>query len=105
MAEELRRHGQKHISTKSVRYHFDIAVAKLRSVESTISPKFSRGNSSRFYALRNRDVAGIDRDPTLPASRNNRLANRAISRDGTEGYAPDWTVRQLLGAPPTEPTS
>ena len=48
-----------------------------------------------FHACRNCFITVAIRDLLLPESLVKRLVNHAPSRDVTEGYAADWTLKQL----------
>ena len=51
-----------------------------------------------FHALRNCFITVADRELMLPTSLTKRLVNHAPSQDITEGYAADWTMKQLRDA-------
>ena len=48
-----------------------------------------------YHGLRNCFITVAERDLLLPRSLTKRLVNHARSDDITEGYAADWTIRQL----------
>ena len=48
-----------------------------------------------FHGLRNAFITVAERELMLPRSLTKRLVNHARPSDVTEGYAADWTVRQL----------
>ena len=48
-----------------------------------------------FHALRNAFITVAERDLMLPHALTKRLVNHAPPNDVTEGYAADWTIRQL----------
>ena len=51
-----------------------------------------------FHALRNCFITVADRELMLPNSLTKRLVNHARPQDVTEGYAADWTMKQLRDA-------
>ena len=48
-----------------------------------------------FHCLRNCFITVAERELMLPSSLTKRLVNHARPNDVTEGYAADWTLRQL----------
>ena len=48
-----------------------------------------------FHGLRNAFITVAERDLMLPHALTKRLVNHAPPNDVTEGYAADWTIRQL----------
>ncbi len=64
-----------------------------------IYPTISKAAGTRFWfhALRNCLITIAERDLTIATSLTKRLVNHARPQDVTEGYAADWTVRQLRG--------
>ena len=48
-----------------------------------------------FHGLRNCFITVAERELMLPSALTKRLVNHARPNDVTEGYAADWTVRQL----------
>ena len=48
-----------------------------------------------FHGLRNAFITVAERELLLPRSLTKRLVNHARPEDVTEGYAADWTVKQL----------
>ena len=62
-----------------------------------IYPKISEAAGTRFWfhALRHCFITVAERDLQLATSLTKRLVNHAPPQDVTEGYAADWTVKQL----------
>ena len=55
------------------------------------------GTKFWFHALRNCFITVAERELMLPRSLTKRLVNHTRQSDVTEGYAADWTIRQLRG--------
>ena len=55
------------------------------------------GTKFWFHGLRNCFVTVAERELMLPRSLTKRLVNHTRHADVTEGYAADWTIRQLRG--------
>ena len=53
------------------------------------------GTKFWFHGLRNAFISVAERELMLPRSLTKRLVNHTRSADVTEGYAADWTIRQL----------
>ena len=53
------------------------------------------GTKFWFHGLRNAFISVAERELMLPRSLTKRLVNHTRNADVTEGYAADWTVRQL----------
>ena len=53
------------------------------------------GEKFWFHGLRNAYIPVAQRELMLPRSLTKRLVNHARPSDVTEGYAADWTVKQL----------
>ena len=60
-------------------------------------PRISRAAGTKFWfhGLRNAFITVAERELMLPRSLTKRLVNHVRHADVTEGYAADWTVRQL----------
>ncbi len=54
-----------------------------------------RRDCAGFHALRHAFISVADRDLMLPPSLTKRLVNHSRPQDVTEGYAADWTMKQL----------
>ena len=50
-----------------------------------------------FHGLRNSFITVAERELMLPPSLTKRLVNHARPNDVTQGYAADWTIKQLRG--------
>ena len=55
------------------------------------------GTKFWFHGLRNAFITVAERELMLPRSLTKRLVNHTRHADVTEGYAADWTIRQLRG--------
>lgn len=64
-----------------------------------VYPTISKAAKTKFWfhALRNCFITVAERDLGIATSLTKRLVNHARPQDVTEGYAADWTVKQLSG--------